>query len=282
MRWVVGLLLVFAAVLKGTQLIAESGAALATAYGRWLMPVQAGVELGIGLLMLSGLYWQQLRWLALLLFTTFATYSLYLALGGTQSCGCFGPVKIHPWWTFLLDVTVVLGLLAAIRHQQENPTTTPQIANWIYQPAIASLIIAGTVVGIALLVRQGASRAASARVLLSTAGNRVILEPANWVGKPLPIADAIDLDLTQGHWIVLLHRHDCPDCEAAAPRYEELALQQPVALVEIPPYADLHGSATGAAHRARLSNNREWFIKTPVEIQIQDGIVLAVKNGYGD
>src|SRR5688500_6399704 len=110
MRWVVGLLLVSAAVLKTAQLVAEPSDTLTTPFGGWLVPVQVGAELGIGLVALSGSYWRQIRALALVMFVGFAGYSLYLALSGASSCGCFGPVAVHPWWTFSLDVAVVFGL----------------------------------------------------------------------------------------------------------------------------------------------------------------------------
>lgn len=282
MRWVVGLLLVFAAVLKAAQLVIEPTAALVGRSGSLLLPTQVGVELGVGLLVLSGLYWRQLRWLALCLFTSFATYSFYLAVVGAASCGCFGPVEVHPWWAFWLDVAVVLGLLISIGRCHPSSTSWWQGPGWIHRHTVAMTIVGISVVSIALLVRHASPRTATTGDLPTRTGNLVILEPGQWIGKLLPIADAIDLDLTEGRWIVLLHRHDCPECQAAVPRYEELAIQQPVALVEVPPYADSHDAATGPANRARLSNDREWFVQTPVEIRLQDGVVLAVKFGDGE
>lgn len=284
MRWFVGLILVFAATLKAAQLFIDPVTALATDHARWLVPIQVGLEFGIGLLILSGVYWQQLRWLVLALFTTFAAYSLHLAVGGAASCGCFGPVKIHPWWTFLLDLTVVFGLLATIYRGYRKASDQASSAHHGHLPyrIVVGGIVAITVLGTVLLVRHMESGRAQAGDLLRSAGDLVILEPERWVGRRLPIADAIDLDVTQGDWIVLLHRHDCPECQAAVPRYEELALQQPVALIEVPPYVEFNASTSDAAHHARLSNNRKWFVQTPVELRLRDGIVLAVKNDHGE
>jgi hypothetical protein len=138
-----------------------------------------------------------------------------------------------------------------------------------------------SLLGAALLMRYIQTRSAQADGLLASAGNLVILEPEKWVGRPLPIADVIDLDLSQGDWTVLLHRHDCPDCQEAVPRYEKLAQLQPVALIEVPPYGDFHASTNDAARHGRLKSDREWFVQTPVELRLQDGVVLAVKNGHG-
>jgi hypothetical protein len=199
------------------------------------------------------------RWLALGIFVMFAVYALYQAIGGAASCGCFGPVKLHPWWTFFLDVAIAAGLSASIlrRTQVERASISPGL---LHQRVVVGSIVAISLLGATLLMRYAQTRSAQADGLLASAGNLVILEPEQWVGKPLPIAEAIDVDLAQGEWIVLLHRHDCPDCQAAVPRYEQLALQERVALVEVPPYDDLHVSTTGAAHRGQLSSDREWFV----------------------
>lgn len=277
MRWVVGLLLISAAVLKAFQLVADPSAALLTPFGDWLLPIQIGLELGIGLLVLSGLYWDRLRWFALILFAAFAVYSLNLAIGGTTSCGCFGPVEVNPWWTLLVDASIVLGLLFAVRHSHTAPFW--HVPVWLHRHTVAIIIVV-TVVSITLLIRHAGSRIATASSLLTRAGDIVVLEPETWIGKPLPIVDAVDLDLSQGRWIVLLHRHDCSDCREAIPRYEELAFDQAVALIEVPPFGESEKVSHGWAIRGQLSNNHEWFVPTPVEIQLQDGVVVAVNNGH--
>ncbi len=285
MRWVVDLLLVSAAGLKAVELVTEPAATLTNPLGRWFLPMQVGVELGLGLVVISGLYWRYVRWAALVLFTIFAVYSLSLALGGAASCGCFGPVKVHPWWTFLVDVAVVIGLLLSVWHhhrEAREPEAARTLSAWFSQPALTAVILGASGISIVLLARYADSRVATADDLLSTAGGLVVLEPEAWIGKPLPIAESIDLDLTQGPWTLLLHRHDCPDCQEAVPRYEQRALREQVALVEVPPFGESHVSARGPAQRGRLTDEREWFVQTPVEIQLRDGLVTAVNNNHGE
>lgn len=299
MRWVAGLLLIVTAILKAIQLVSETAATLTSPLGGWLLPMQVGVELGIGLFVLSGLYWRQLRWIALAIFAAFAAYSLSLALVGAASCGCFGPIKVHPWWTFLLDMAIVLGLLVSMRRsQRESPrpfgerlgegsqqqtldcTPSPILqGSWTFNTqCLTGAVVALSVLSTALLVRYADSRTASADGLLTKAGDLVILEPEKWIGKPLPIAEFIDHDLSRGDWIVLLHRHDCPDCEEAVPHYERLAIARQVALVEVPPYGEPQAAASGAAHCGRLNADREWFVQTPVEIQLTDGVVTSAST----
>jgi len=100
-----------------------------------------------------------------------------------------------------------------------------------------------------------------------------MLQPETWIGKPLPIAEYIDADLSSGDWTILLHRHDCPEFQEAVPRYEDLAYQRNIAIVEMPPY-NSELVADGPALHARLPDDREWFVQTPVEIQLDDGIVV--------
>lgn len=277
MRWIVGLLLVCAAILKTFQLFTEPAAALASPLSRWFAPMQVGVELGIGLGALAGLYWRQLRWIALLLFTFFAGYSLYLAIGGAASCGCFGALEIHPWWTFFLDLAVVLGLLVSVRHDggwkdgTESLGPLP-VSSAKGQQIITAGVIALLVLSVTLLGRFAVRQTATAEGLLTGAGDLVVLEPEQWVGNSLPIADFIDLDLSSGEWIVLLHRHDCAECQEAVPRYEQLAISKNVALVEVPPYGIQHSK------HARLRDDREWFVQTPVEIRLQDGVVVSAST----
>lgn len=266
MRGVVGLLLFGAGVLKAAQLIAEPALALAIPVGQFLVPLQIAVELGIGVLILSGLYWRQLRWAALMLFTTFAVYSFYLATNGATTCGCFGAIEVHPWWTFALDAVVVTGLLLSILGRTSPPTLI--VSNW--QVAFTFTLVALSIVGAIALGWFATPPAAS----LTAVGDLIVLEPEDWIGMPLPIAEYLDADLSKGDWVILLHRHDCPECQEAAPRYEELAATQKIALIEMPPYGG-DPASHGTALHARLPDDREWFVQTPVEIRLDDGVVVS-------
>lgn len=280
MRLVAGLLLVLAALLKFGEVGYVAATSLPASPNAHWLPIQAGLEFGAGLLVLSGVYWRQVRWLTLLLFLAFALYSLILALNGAASCGCFGPIEIHPWWTLVLDVAVVLGLLFSNRQPSihtvdESPVQWPPATTW---PSVTIAIAGLAIMATALVVWQGNRQSASAGNLSqSTAGDVVILNPTDWIGQPLPIAKLIDVDLSHGEWIVLLHRHDCPECQAAIRRYERLASEssdQRVALVEVPPYGEADDT-TPSCRIARLSDERTWFVTTPVEIQLVDGMVVS-------
>src|SRR5690606_34159712 len=112
------------------------------------------------------------------------------------------------------DVVVVAGLLLSTRHRQTEDQTTDRTwrPDLVHRRAISVAILGISGLCVALLVRYADTRTASADDLRAATGGLVILEPEKWIGKPLPIADWIDVDLSTGDWIVLLHRHDCPAC----------------------------------------------------------------------
>ena len=284
MRWVAGSLLVVAAALKAVPLVTDPTAALLNPLGPYFLSVEIGVELGLGLLLLSGLYWRTLRWLVIAVFTTFAGYSFYLAMDGAASCGCFGSLHVNPWWAFGLDLVVVSGLLvsALFEHQAERyefrsgNARLRTLFNSRHQ-AIAVIVSIG-VISAAALFRYAGQRTVLASGVLASGENLVVLEPEEWIGQKLPIADSIDLDLSGGEWVVLLYRHDCPLCQAEVPKYEKRAASgKRIALVEVPPYGDF-GIREMACHYGRLKQDHEWLVQTPVEVQLHDGIVTSAKT----
>jgi hypothetical protein len=306
MRWLTGLLLLGASILKAFQLVSDPSLLGLSTTHRSLLTLQVVVEYGIALIVLSGLYWQQIRWVLIALFGSFAVYSLFLVISGEQSCGCFGAVKVPPQWTFLLDCVIILGLLwsatkksqvrrllqiclagrvAGIRCQSGKALPSSKVSSnnnadvMVQSTSLISLVSSffaiTTVFFLYLLFNQNHAP----NGLIFTANGLVILKPEEWVGQQLPISQYIDIDLSQGHWTVVLHRHDCVQCQKLLPKYEALALTESVALIEVPPFDDSKPTNAAVAH-GRLAVDRDWFVQTPVEITLNDGIVLAAGHKY--
>ena len=286
MRWVVGLLLIAAALLKALEFYQHPANVLTDSFSRFLMPLLVGCELGLGLAAIGGLFWRQLRPLATLLFAGFACYSLLLALQGAASCGCFGPLEINPWWTFLLDLIVFAGLVLECFMKGKNKDafdgpTRPQKRIHLVGTAMLSLAMA---FGLGWHV---APRQTFAEDRFQTVGDLVILEPETWIGKKFPLLEHIDIDLSQGNWVILLYHHDCPKCQEALPRYERLARHsdgRQVALIEVPPYGErsIPSNPVGKSIHGRLSDAREWFVQTPVEMVVENGVVKRVSGELPD
>jgi len=115
-------------------------------------------------------------------------------------------------------------------------------------------------------------------------GELVILEPGTWIGKRFPLLPEIDIGerLSDGEWTALLYHHDCPECLQTIDRCNQIAAAASgseigITVIEIAPYAD---AARLPVHprilRGRLSNDREWFVPTPVVVSLADGVVTDV------
>lgn len=77
---------------------------------RWFLIALVEAELALGLFLLIGAYPKQARHAALAAFTAFSLMSLYHALTGAASCGCFGKLHISPWSTLLFDLLAAAAL----------------------------------------------------------------------------------------------------------------------------------------------------------------------------
>lgn len=277
----VGVLLLVTAALK--VLHSTESAALQTVYDLplWLMIGVVQVELIVGLMLISGL-WNRSVWLgAITLFTAFAAFSLYRALAGFESCGCFGPLRVSPWATFTLDVAIAV-ILASLRRTL-IPVASGRRPYRAFAWAGAYLLLAGS--STVYLLSAGPKVWAGGNSAIDDTG-LVILEPEKWSGQRFPLSEHFSprVELTRGEWIVLLYHHDCPQCQEALPKYERLAADAlangdrvRVLLVEVPPYAS-DVIEFGRAFHVRLSDKREWFVQSPVEIQLNEGKVVVASH----
>jgi len=78
----------------------------------WLQVLTIEIEVILGLWLLSGLLPRVAWGTALVFFIILAALSFTLAYQGQASCGCFGKVEVNPWYTFALDVGIVIALVA--------------------------------------------------------------------------------------------------------------------------------------------------------------------------
>ena len=112
-RCLLGLLLMAAAGLKLSDLAAGS---VSPTIDFTSLPLQVGtadIEVILGLWLTSGLYARSAWRASLSFFSLLSCVSLYLALEGRPSCGCSGSrLTVNPWYTFALDVTALLALVA--------------------------------------------------------------------------------------------------------------------------------------------------------------------------
>ena len=330
-RLTIAVLLLTAAALKAHQLMTEPFLGDGLFHARWFLIAVVEFELFFGLWLLSSFLpspsWRRagrdklpspfgrgaggegslpgqatvaegrLTWLAALAcFSIFACYSLYEAISGAASCGCFGSVELNPWYTFTLDVAVFASLLlwrpstsVPLRASGRRETISPRAQS---NPAARFAIVFGAwlLLGVpAAFAMSGPDYAVSELGEVTDGGRVVVLQPQKWTGKRLPLLPYIDAAdrLSQGEWLVVLYRHNCLECRAVMPYYKALARdwsrqQRPrrIALVELPPFGEeIRKSDCGSAVNARLADTKRWLVNTPLELVLEHGTLRAWRTG---
>jgi hypothetical protein len=286
-RIAVGLLLLTAAGLKAHQLATEPVLGTGLLDSRWLLMAVVEFELLLGLCLLANL-WPKPTWaVALACFGAFTCVSLYKALSGHATCGCFGRVTVDPWYTATLDLSLVFSLL--VWRPKEQELAFPLRFRWPSGRVIAVLTIwicVGFSAGLAMGNYTDTTLSEAGEVIGH--GRICVLSPEMWVGKRFPLLEYIDIgdQLTRGNWTVLMYQHDCPRCREAisslmrSPSGDITATSLPLALVEMPPYACQAASGLASIPHCvcgRLRDVREWFTKTPVWIRLRDGTVTGIR-----
>ncbi len=184
-RLVVAAVLLLAAGLKGYQLSTEPVLGTGLLDSRWFLIGVVEFELFFGFWLLANLL-PSVSWAAALAcFGIFAGTSLYKAMSGDASCGCFGRLPVNPWYAAGLDLAIVLCLLYWPPPQMCSPASTSPAFRWIELPSRPSRYFGG-VAAVWLLVGIPAAFAMSSytNTTLSDTGkivgtgDIVVLEPA--------------------------------------------------------------------------------------------------------
>ncbi|MDA0657215.1 MAG: hypothetical protein O2931_00605 [Planctomycetota bacterium] len=224
------------------------------------------------------------RGLAIVLFGSFLAVSLWKLASGATSCGCFGTVQVHPIWTVLLDA-FCLTLLVLSRPDSGLVKYSPRFAEALVISAALVLVV----IPFSVMAFRPVGASLGAGKLVVTPGELVILEPETWLNQRCPILDHIETaeDVVHGEAVLVLVRHDCPTCAEKIAEYQRMTSMglKRFVLVEVPPFGNnLKHVASG-----RLRGDVDWFVQTPAEIFLEDGIVkrashesLALKNLTSD
>jgi hypothetical protein len=251
---------------------------------RLLLSVLVDFEFFLAIWLASGLYGAGATVIALATFATFSIVSFVRILSSAESCGCFGPVKVHPAYSFALDVVLVIALcrsrIATEVHSRRAFRIRLSVAGGIF------VCLAAPVTAAILNFRHD-SFTSDGRIHPS---GFAILEPKKWLGRSLPVLPYLDIeaDLSRGDWVVVFHRHDCSKCAALMANWIRFAEQAKrrgnvprVALVEVPPFADpvqLHVRPQPALSSGKLSDGVDWFIQTPTVIRVSGGTVVSIED----
>jgi hypothetical protein len=252
-------------------------------YASWSVAVLIQFELFLGVWLLTGSYYRLARRVGIGTFIVFAVVAAMKVIAGSESCGCFGEVHVRPWVALSVDLCATCALLMLRPRFVEDFRRYGVAGRFLgdksraYVGLIGYLAIACVVIATPHPAGDSVSGAAAKQL--------TVLEPSTWVGNRLPIMAQITPHekLDAGHWTLIFFRHDCADCETALPEYARILGSDGrlpdgsrLALVELPPYGPKLSWQT-EARLARL-NGEEWFLRTPLEVCLQNGIVRSASN----
>lgn len=187
-------------------------------------------------------------------FVSFCGIATWMSLRGAASCGCFGDVEVAPAWLVAADATIAALLFVGGRPR--------------WQPTLPWRGLGSAAV---LAAAFGATQLA-----VEQPREVVWLQPAQWTATPPPILDDIDtsLDLRDGEWTLVFYRPHCHECLAKAAHYRQLAATGRTLFVTMPPAAehDAFREAVGAGTFAAINERQLWFMQTPAEVRLVNGV----------
>ena len=267
LRWPVAILLGLAATLKAHQLATSPYLENLIFESRGITATLIIAEILLAFWLISNWRSSLARIVSICVFTCFFFATAFKVASNDTSCGCFGVFEIPPIITLFVDV-VVLGLLWAWRPAGGNGELK------------VSLLIAAAVSIAALLIPvfnfSTSSLADTGQILGDS--DLIIIDSAEWVGKPLPLVNFIEGDSAyqKGDWEMILYHEDCPVCQ----RLINAALNASSGpkrrlFVEIPPYHSPARADRDDLLWCKLSDKHEWFVAAPDVVELSDGVVEA-------
>jgi hypothetical protein len=266
----VAALLLLAACLKGHALL--SGPVLPGLWmeARWFQTLLVITELFAAVWLLAtrddSVAWR----VSVVLFSFLLAAAAGKFLAGDSACGCFGRFKVHPRWIDILDGLCLALLCATRKHVRSSRSFRWSVTEFMIPGALT--IAAGIPFVLAVSRTVGTALEAGA---IDIDQSVVILDAENWLGKACPLLRHIQTrqELERGDVLLVLVRHDCPECEEKLADYQRLAAAgtRRVVLVEVPPF----GGQLFQLVDGRLRQDINWFVRTPAEIMLRDGIVTG-------
>lgn len=272
-----GILLLFAAGLKTHQLSTEPLVSPGILSSRLFVIALIQFEIVLGCWLISGWLPRASTYMAIVCFAVFACHSLFQSFAGSRTCGCFGKFAVNPIWAFGVDLFAVLALFwtRAVLAERSRDALFFKLRS-----VAACFVWAGLSLGSMAVVHRFQPTVDGVAI----DADSVVIEPLKLRGKEFPLFGWIDIgdELATGRWNLVFYHHDCPKCQDRILAYrqalnESRNLDWELVLIELPPHGD--GVAVdfgGAARHGRALGGRPWMAPTPLEVSIEDGVVVQV------
>ena len=210
LRWLFGLILLTAAILKLQDWIEWPRETALTA-SSLVVPAGAGAEILLALWLFFGLLRRHSLLVATGAFGCFAIVSLWKIAHGIEICGCFGKWHTSPKATYWLDAAAFCLGLWALRSPWARPASEEKgilRAGWIFRFLLPGILVLSLGFYEVALVR----------------GRNMAFPSGSWLGASWPPVGAVDVaaDLSRGRWIVLIYDSSCGHCRSRAADYAEM------------------------------------------------------------
>jgi type IV secretory pathway TrbD component len=245
--------------------------------GRSGLAALSVAEFGLAVWLVSAYRAGLSRRVAASVFAVFCGVALWRWWAGYASCGCFGTAVVPPLLTAVLDVSLATALLLAAQQSNAAPISL-QRRRWLAPSLGLGVLLVSIAAAIfwTLPSRSGPPYVAF---------GRLVFDPAQWTGHPLPMVDRVNwpTDISKGRVKLVLFSTRCADCWKRLPEYvtqsraaTTTASPSPILVLATGHPTDL-GEHTGALLIAERTDPMEWATLTPREIDLADGRVVAVR-----
>ena len=285
----IAVLLLFAAGMKTWQLATVPVLGEGLLHARWFNILVVEFELFWAIWLLWGLLPKQTRWATLGLFSTFATVSLYKALSGEVSCGCFGQAQVNPWWMFGLDI-VIVGFVFSFKvfsQAQKSYFSAVPENNRFFHSLCSFTIVAMTFGGLIYLYLSHLQYSRLSELGYVIGNSKVVeLTPNEWQGKPFPFKEycSLNIDMSDSTLFVMFQRKGCLDCELLRQAIIRMTKTNNISLVVLDVSEMSNSKSSHAKSLAKDENvfygktNTEytWLVETPIVLELRNGIVYHV------
>ena len=285
LRISIGLLLLISAGTKAHMLATQPTLGEGLLQSRWLQISVVEFELAFSVWLFVGLMSRITSCVALACFTVFTIVSAGKWISGSESCGCFGAVRVFPAWTFLLDLTII-GLLIAFRPRgivfqwKAFLSEISELRQFkrVGVAVVVWLLLAVPATYAMMSVTKNDLAELGTEFIGADGRKTVLLQPEDWVGKKWPLLPYIEPPevrekLKNGNWTVVLYHHDCPKCKEVIDDLIEKKTENLVC-VEVPPLGTSHMVFPNAVNSS-INMKKQIFVETPVVLVLLNSLVHA-------
>ena len=263
-RWLLGVLLLTALILKLEQLVEGGGWSR-----RWIEEGVIGGEAVWALWLFRGKWTRLGLCLSVIGFLCFAGASWWKLSKGITGCGCFGRWDLSPKVSFWIDWAAVVLLGWSYGMEFSEPKRRHRF--WL-SAAVLSLLVAIGFYQTALFF-----------------GRNSEVDPQDWIGHSWPpIEDPrFSVDLASGNWVVLVYDSSCHHCMTLAEDYLEQAKtwraegrQVELSLIDIASSPDAERTPDALTRTKRSEEQNRIFKPIPAVLLVKNGRILAVQEGW--